>query len=1281
MLKEDLRECLEEFFDDDKKEKVIFIGAGFSKNLGLPTWEEFAYIHLDILKEMGRINFETYELLKKDNFRTIVSMTKDIIFKDDELKERLFKEYIKIFRVDYYKEGINSKNIDYSNLCEENFEEFLSNRDKVKKLERVKDKQGIFSLVYNLNLINVTTNYDDILDILANENNKEFSGEANVSSEEPVKRVYYTENDFEIANNDTSSIKAGNVYHIHGSINDIPNMIVSNEDYIKRYWTGENPFKLFIKRIFADYNVIFLGYSLQELEIINYLFEGEKGTVQKTDSKRILLLDCFDYEKSKLEFLSEYYNNNYSIRLCPYSKSEKGFERLLDIIRKISNIKNEVETKKIGYKRCLELIQQVKLDKEEKLELLEKLKLYKDLQADFFNKINGKYEYFVDISNRNYFNLENVNILALIGYLNSISINIDEVNSEDINNFYNLILKKLDKDIFKYDFIVFIAKYNKKITNFNLDKLLEQINNKEFTFVLICTFLNEFNKEYMFKFFKENDNLIMNLLNKSVFEDNLLSYSILTNNTLINYLLNNENLNFIEHFIKLYEKVYVKDKVENKIFKLRVENNRLIINSKNDTFEEFEVEFNSLKNIYEYISNKGIQDANELKRLIRELINSNSYSSVFDNDYLTEDEKVRFLISISSLEAYKKEVVNRLFESKVYYLKKLALYIIVNNNMIDYLIERINKNDFDLEYMIRNSEFDGEIRECFKLINTYENISSINEKNLLNMIMNGEYYKYDETEEDRIIWLYKRVKELTKFESINKEYEILKDRVKYDYTMIPIIKCKFGSVESIPLIDSQQANKMSISDWLEYINNYKKIEHKEFLKEYDIREDVKIFIECLKRNIDSYMDKLELFSQIENYEWLYYIFTELEGLLKSENNDFQRYYGNILELINVYLGKLENIYEKPKIYSIGKKYLVGKICTILIIILKKIDIERDEFKGKYKSIIVKLEEKISNNDDFNIIFAGKNDAFTSFMNSVHKNLLELEVKFSLKLKDFENEKEYITQLILTRKDKSPKEFYIFLGADMYMFMDIDRCLTESIIKNIESNLEKEMFLSGFAYLRCINEEQYDLLHSIILYLYDNELKDKNVVSNIVQYYVLAFLLEYKNSDLKLIEKKYNLSRECVFKIFKLKESYKKLCLNYNEEDYEDKIIKIWEKILSLKWDINEYHSVEATLEALSNFNSINSEIVENINNVLNYLPGNSGISYKICEYLNRVLLRNNLDYIIEVMKCYKTDLYDRDIIEIIKKVRELSEDKFNEFKEYWLIENRKESPLREYLLK
>ncbi|MDZ5253803.1 hypothetical protein [Clostridium sp. LIBA-8841] len=933
-------------------------------------------------------------------------------------------------------------------------------------------------------------------------------------------------------------------------------------------------------------------------------------------------------------------------------------------------------------------------DKNDKLkasdltELLKKLTFYKDLQSDFFKKINGNFEYYEDISKSNYFNSESTNILAILRYTNSIYNKINEIKDEDIENLYNLSLESSMNNVSIYEFIIFIAKYNKKINNFSLKVLLEKTKNTRFIEVLVDTFLRSFEEFSIFNFFKENDKIILKLIVKQMFKDRFTECRVLYNDRLMRYLLETNNLEFIDNFIEEYETIYIKNEGENEKFKISLKNKELFIKSKINESTNFVIKFVGLKNIYDQIDDiKDIiepTDKDDLKKIVSSLLNYYSYSSVFDDDYLMNDKKIEILFNISKSHNIGNYLIDKLFENEVYFLKKLSLYFLVKNNMFEYLIRKVNEKSFDLEYMIRNSEFSGEIKEVFRLLNSYNNLEEIKEGNLLGMINKGKYFVYiDEEKDEEYIkeWRYKRFKELSNFKTIKKELESLKIKMKHDYELTPIIgKCEGGWVKKIASINSDESKSMNLNDWVRYMNEYKEKKHKDFLIEYDLEEDVKLFIECLKRNVDLFMSNINLLNNIKNYEWMYYIFNNLNKIIEKNSNDFSLYYENILILIDNYLENLDNIYEEPNKHSISKKHLVGKICSVLTTILNKIDINKKEIKLIYKRIIDKLEIKISNVDDFRKILAGKNDNFTSFINSIHRGILELEIVFSFKLKDFSEEKEYIEELILNRKEKSPKEFYIFLGEKLYSFIAIDKDFTENIITNMEKDIDKEMFLSGFAYCRVIDEERYNLLKSTILHVFDNEINDESMRSNIIEYYILAFLLGYSESDLDIINNKYNLDRNTIVRIFNLKNSCKKLDSSYNEKIYEEKIIEIWDKLLSHRWEETEFHLIEDTIIVLINFDSINEIIVKNLKKVIKNIPANSSLSYSVCRYLERIISLDNIKDIIEVIKCYKSDGWDNYIIELCEKIKKISEECFNEFKEEWIIINKEESPFRDYLL-
>ncbi len=135
-------------------------------------------------------------------------------------------------------------------------------------------------------------------------------------------------------------------------------MIVSNEDYIVRYWKGKNSFKDFLKYIFDNYNIIFIGYGLEELEILNYMFEGDKSIIDKCNKKRILITNSYENEeKGKINLLKDYYKDNYNIDICCYDMTEQGYRELKCVVAQMYEIKNEIESKERRLEETIKLME------------------------------------------------------------------------------------------------------------------------------------------------------------------------------------------------------------------------------------------------------------------------------------------------------------------------------------------------------------------------------------------------------------------------------------------------------------------------------------------------------------------------------------------------------------------------------------------------------------------------------------------------------------------------------------------------------------------------------------------------------------------------------------------------------------------------------------------------------------------------------------------------------------------------------------------------------------
>lgn len=349
-----IRECFK------SQQVVIFIGAGVSQNLGLPSWSEFAYKHVDILYNNKIIDYKTKELLYKDNYRTVMSLCKNVISKNEDLQKKTLEIYKKLFEVKIINEEreiINIKNL--NGLSDDEINKVKEYIRKKQIKEKINDPDGIFKKLYDINAIYITTNYDDVFDILAEEANedeiKNVFSESKGKNEE--KKVFYLEEDFNY-NSKNKQIRNGQVYHIHGSINKIEDMIVSNEDYIVRYWKGKNSFKDFLKYIFDNYNIIFIGYGLEELEILNYMFEGDKSIIDKCNKKRILITNSYENEeKGKINLLKDYYKDNYNIDICCYDMTEQGYRELKCVVAQMYEIKNEIESKERRLEETIKLME------------------------------------------------------------------------------------------------------------------------------------------------------------------------------------------------------------------------------------------------------------------------------------------------------------------------------------------------------------------------------------------------------------------------------------------------------------------------------------------------------------------------------------------------------------------------------------------------------------------------------------------------------------------------------------------------------------------------------------------------------------------------------------------------------------------------------------------------------------------------------------------------------------------------------------------------------------
>lgn len=265
----------------NNKNLAIFFGAGVSRLVGCMGWDKLAkeYIELCYNTKDGEslISFREKETLESytDN-KKVITICKKIL--EDNGKEELF--------YDKMKELLNGDD------------------DKLKN-------HNIYHVLFYIGNIFITTNADIIFDNKFTKNN-----------------IFFKVKDFEITDFSTPKL-----FKIHGCINERSSLVFTLEKYIDTY---KKPIG-FIKYLFEKFVVLFIGYGLSELEVIDYLFtKNEIPLTKKNERRRFMLLPFYSGEDNILKFEEDYFRT-LDIHVIPYQKDQKGYNQLYYVLKKWKN--------------------------------------------------------------------------------------------------------------------------------------------------------------------------------------------------------------------------------------------------------------------------------------------------------------------------------------------------------------------------------------------------------------------------------------------------------------------------------------------------------------------------------------------------------------------------------------------------------------------------------------------------------------------------------------------------------------------------------------------------------------------------------------------------------------------------------------------------------------------------------------------------------------------------------------------------------------------------------
>lgn len=325
---------------------VIFIGAGTSRIIGCDGWKELAKKLVNAAHEQEVINYhEKSRIIEKYGPRETITILKKIL-----------------------PEGI--------------YEETL--RQSLKGDDEKKKKRPIYEKLFKLRGIYLTTNIDTHFDRHF-EKSKIFSYPSQLSYDR---------------------IKPFSLFHLHGTMDDFSTVIFSVQEYISHY--NKENIKEFLKYIFTEFTVLFVGYSLSEREILDYLllkgnpvYESEE---KQKKTRHFILLPLFGAEKNLLRFEKEYFSE-LNVSVVPYAIDEKGYDQLYDVIESWEsyiNRKTSFVPKSFGF-----IEQNIDhYDKQNAVEIFQLIKNDEYFGNHFFGKVKSV-DWFYPLRNKCYFSPEN----------------------------------------------------------------------------------------------------------------------------------------------------------------------------------------------------------------------------------------------------------------------------------------------------------------------------------------------------------------------------------------------------------------------------------------------------------------------------------------------------------------------------------------------------------------------------------------------------------------------------------------------------------------------------------------------------------------------------------------------------------------------------------------------------------------------------------------------------------------------------------------------------------
>ena len=285
-------------------ELILFVGSGVSMLLGLPSWDELSNKVLDELREKKFLNYSEIEMIKSLNPKKKLSIA-DLIA--------------------------------HENRVELDFKKHLTG-----KIEG----DSIYKAINDIGCPCVTTNYDELLAPRFIETKDGSTTAA------PIVRITERDKLFAKLLNEP-----GTVVHLHGAISKPETMILTTKQYLEHY-DHENVQK-FLSELFKKKTILFLGYGLEEAEILEYILRKGSAKKETKDRRRFMLQAFFCSQKPLYNNLHMYYEKSFGVYLLGVLKDYENYKCLEKIVESWAN---QIEIRKPALTNDVDFMDEVLRD-------------------------------------------------------------------------------------------------------------------------------------------------------------------------------------------------------------------------------------------------------------------------------------------------------------------------------------------------------------------------------------------------------------------------------------------------------------------------------------------------------------------------------------------------------------------------------------------------------------------------------------------------------------------------------------------------------------------------------------------------------------------------------------------------------------------------------------------------------------------------------------------------------------------------------------------------------